>query len=192
MATDINKLPNEVSTNNVVMNVSEKIPPNKKISAQKAPVAHPTELSQESIHQIVQGLQQAGGSTMLQNRDIPIKNNHITQDEEIKPNYIPKTDNTDYIENAADMDALIQTNKNKKTEQDRLDTLYNELQTPLLVMVLFFFFQLPFFNKYLVKHMPSLFSRDGNPTFTGYLLKTVVFGVSFYVIMQTTKQISEI
>ena len=191
MATDISKLPNEASKNNVVMNVSEKEAPiNKKIAAQSVP--HSTELSQESIHQIVQGLQQAGGSTMLQNRDIPMNNTHITQDEAIQPNYIPKTDNTDYIENASDMDTLIRQNKSKKTEQDRLDTLYNEVQTPLLVMILFFFFQLPYFNKFLVRQIPSLFSRDGNPTFSGYLLKTMVFGVSFYTITLITKQLSEI
>ena len=44
----------------------------------------------------------------------------------------------------------------------------------------------------MVKSLPSLFSRDGNPSFSGYLLKTVVFGVSFYIITQATKQLSEI
>ena len=152
----------------------------------------PTELSQDSISQIVAGLQQAGGATSLPNRDIPMNNNHITQDEAIQPNYIPSSNNTDYIENADDMNSLIQQNKSKKTEQDRLDILYNEVQTPLLVMVLFFFFQLPYFNKMMVKSLPSLFSRDGNPSFSGYLFKTVVFGISFYIITQATKQLSEI
>ena len=208
MATDISKLPNEVSPNNVVMTVSNKSKPelggrttvNKKISPpvgnpprvsfpQQSP---PRELSQESISQIVAGLQQANGATSLPNRDIPLNSTHITQDEQIKPNYIPSSDNMDYIENSADMDSLIQQNKSKKTEQDRLDILYNEVQTPLLVMVLFFFFQLPYFNKMMVKSLPSLFSRDGNPSFSGYLLKTAVFGVSFYIITQATKQLSEI
>ena len=51
------------------------------------------------IHQIVQGLQQAGGATVLPNREIPTNNNaHLTQDEQIKPNFIPKAENENYIE----------------------------------------------------------------------------------------------
>ena len=43
----------------------------------------PTELSQQSIQQIVAGLQQAQGSTGLPSRDLPTNNAHITQDEQI-------------------------------------------------------------------------------------------------------------
>ena len=189
MSTDITKLPNEVSQNNVVMNVKEKksLPP-----SSPAPATSPTELSQESIHQIVQGLQQAGGATGLPNRDIPMNSSHITQDENIKPNFIPKETNSNYIEEESSMDSLIQQNRNKKEEQDRLDILYNELQTPLLVMVLFFFFQLPYFQKVMAKYAPSLFSRDGLPNFSGYLSKTLIFGISFYGITQISKQLSQI
>ena len=90
------------------------------------------------------------------------------------------------------MELLIQQKKNKVNEQDRLDLLYNELQTPLLLMILFFFFQLPYFNDILLKYIPSVFSRAGNPTFSGYLIKTLFFGISFYVITRLTKQLSEI
>ena len=90
------------------------------------------------------------------------------------------------------MESLIQQSKNKKVEQDRLDMMYDELQTPVMVMVLFFFFQLPFFQKSLTKYAPSLFSRDGNPKFSGYFVKTLMFGVSFYAITKITKQLSEI
>ncbi len=68
MATAIASLPNEVPDNNVVMKVKEK---NMKVPnpPKQAPISQsPTELSQESIHQIVQGLQQAGGATVLPNR----------------------------------------------------------------------------------------------------------------------------
>ena len=191
MATAIASLPNEVPTNKVVMNVKEKnqIVPN---PPQQEQLSQTTELSQESIHQIVQGLQQAGGSTLMPNREIPTNNNHITQDEAIKPNFIPKTENENYIEEENTMDSLIQQNKNQKVEQDRLDLMYEELQIPLLVMILFFFFQLPIFQKTLTKYAPSLFSRDGNPTFSGYFVKTLMFGITFYAITKITKQLSEI
>jgi len=191
MATAIATLPNEIPTNKVVMNIEEK---NKKVPnpPRQEQLPSTTELSQESIHQIVQGLQQAGGSTLMPNREIPTNNSHITQDEAIKPNFIPKTQNENYIEEENTMDSLIQQNKNKNVEQDRLDLMYEELQTPLLVMILFFFFQLPIFQKTLTKYAPSLFSRDGNPTFSGYFVKTLMFGVTFYVITKITNQLSEI
>ena len=189
MATAISALPNEVSeNNNVVQAKNEKIadPP------KQVPVSNTTELSQESIHQIVQGLQQAGGSTILPTRDIPTNNSHITQDEAIKPNYIPKSSNDNYIEEESTMESLIQQNKNKKQEQDKLDTIYDELQTPVMVMILFFLFQLPFFNKFMTKHAPSLFSRDGNPSFSGYFVKTLIFGITFYGITKITNELSRV
>jgi len=74
MATAIASLPNEVKENKVVMQVTEK---NQKVPnpPKQAPIQQTTELSQESIHQIVQGLQQAGGSTLLPNREIPTNKN---------------------------------------------------------------------------------------------------------------------
>ena len=92
MATAIASLPNEVSENKVVLKVSEK-----ELSKTLDPSNH--NLSQESIQQVVRGLQSAGDSTHLQNREIPITNNHVTQDEQIKPNFVPKAQNEQYIEN---------------------------------------------------------------------------------------------
>ena len=192
MATAIASLPNEVPENNVVMKVNEK---NMKVPnpPKQEPIpAPPTELSQESIHQIVQGLQQAGGATVLPNREISTNNNHIVQDEQIKPNFIPKSDNNNYIEEESSMEDLIKQSQNKKVEQDRLDVMYEELQTPLMVMILFFLFQLPIFQKTLTKYAPSLFLRDGNPTFSGYFVKTLGFGVTYYIITKVIKQLSEI
>ena len=199
MATAISSLPNEVSKNEVVSLVEKnteaavnmKIANPPKQEPIMAPNA-PTELSQQSIQQIVAGLQQAQGSTGLPSRDLPTNNAHITQDEQIQPNYVPKPENTNYIENDQEFESLIQQSKNKKGEQDRLDVLYDELQTPIIVMILFFFSQLPIFQKTLAKNLPSLFTRDGNPSFSGYLFKTVVFGIVFYGITKFTKQISEI
>ena len=196
MATAIASLPNEVPENNVVMKVKEtnkKVPNPPQQESISVQPQNTTELSQESIHQIVQGLQQAGGATVLPNREIPINNNaHLTQDEQIKPNFIPKAENENYIEEERSMEDLIKQSQNKKVEQDRLDIMYEELQTPLMVMILFFFFQLPIFRRTLTKYAPSLFLRDGNPTFSGYFVKTLGFGVTYYIITKVIKQLSEI
>ena len=118
-------------------------------------------------------------------------NNHITQDEAVKPNFVPKTTNDNYIEEESSMESLIQQNKNKKIEQDRLDMMYDELQTPVMIMVLFFFFNYRFYKNHL-QNIFHLYSRDGNPKFSGYFVKTLMFGASFYIMTKITKQLSEI
>jgi len=191
MATEISVLPNEVSQkNNVVMQVSDKVEKNVDNTMQKPST---TELSQDSIHQIVQGLQQANGGTSLPSRDIQQNTQHIVQDEQIKPNFIPQSENNQYIEEeSTTMENMLKENQRKKQHVDRLDSLYEELQTPLLTSVLFFIFQLPYFQKNFIKYAPSLFNRDGNYNFTGYMVKTFMFGVSVYGLSKLTKTLSDI
>ena len=183
MATAIASLPNEVSENKVALKISEK-EINKTLEQNN--------LSQDSIQQVVRGLQSAGEGTHLQNREIPITNDHIVQDEEVKPNFVPEAEHDNYIENEqSSIENMIKKSKEKKTQQDRLDIIYAELQTPILVMILFFFFQLPYFQKLLSRYLPALFSRDGNPLFSGYLFKTVIFGGAFYGLTKLSKEVSE-
>ena len=121
MATAISSLPNEVSKNEVVNMVEKNTEAavNMKITNPPKqppimPPSNPTELSQSSINQIVAGLQQAQGATSLPSRDLPTNSNHITQDAQVKPNYIPKPENTNYIENDQEFETLIEQSKNKK------------------------------------------------------------------------------
>jgi len=191
MASEISALPNEVrQQNNVVMKVTDKVEANVANSMQKSA---PTELSQESIHQIVQGLQQAQGGTSLPSRDIPMNQQHIVQDQEVKPNFVPKSENTNYIEEeSTTMENMLKENKERKQQIDRLDSLYEELQTPLLTSVLFFVFQLPYFQKNFVKYAPSLFNRNGQYNFSGYMVQTLMFGLSVYGLSKLTKTLSDI
>ncbi len=192
MASEISALPNEAQqTNNVVMKVTDKVEANVASSMQKSA---PTELSQESIHQIVQGLQQAQGGTSLPSRDIPANNQqHIVQDQEIKPNYVPEEKNNNYIEDeSTTMENMLKENMQRKNQVDRLDTLYEELQMPLLTSVLFLVFQLPYFQKNLIKYAPSLFNRNGHYNFSGYMVKTLMFGLSVYGLTKLTKTLSDI
>ena len=198
MSTSIDSLPNEnKGTNNVVLKVKES---NQVISqtsnapiATPAPAAAPNTLSQESINEIVRGIQTASQNnlTALPSRDIPMDTQHITNDNTVRPNYVPETTN-DYIQEENDLQSLLAKNKNKEEHRDRLDHLYDELQTPLFAMLLFFLFQLPFVDKLMVKYIPSAFAKDGNANLSGYILKTVLYGLFFYSLSKTTKFISEI
>jgi len=131
----------------------------------------------------MQGLQQAHmqGMTGLASRDIPMPTTQFTQDQQIKPNYIPDPSNKDYIEEEDTYETIIEKKKQKMEQEDRLDMLYNELQLPILIMSLFLLFQLPF-----------MFLKDGNMSMGGYVLKTAIFGLSFYFIMKLSKYASEL
>ena len=71
-------------------------------------------------------------------------------------------------------------------QQNSLDDMYNEIQTPLLLAVLYFLFQLPFFRKFLFSYFPILFSNDGNFNINGFIFSSVLFGLLFYTLNKVT------
>jgi hypothetical protein len=71
-------------------------------------------------------------------------------------------------------------NKNAQNV-NTLDDMYNEIQTPLLLAVLYFLFQLPFFRKFLFSYFPILFSNDGNLNINGFVFSSILFGLLFYL-----------
>jgi len=142
-------------------------------------------LDQQTISQIVSGLQQASvtGATQLPSRDIPQTIENITHDPQIQPTYIPQTEQKDYIHEyeESNEDIIASYNKNLKNN-DSLDELYEEIQTPLFISLLYFLFQLPIFKKYLYKFFPALFSGDGNINIYGLLFMSALFGMLFYLL----------
>ena len=122
---------------------------------------------------------QASGATVLPSRDIPIQTLPMQNDSQIKPDYIPETENKDYIGDILDKEKIILDNKRKQNQSDNLDYIYQSIQLPLLVGILYFLFQLPFIRKNLLKFLPSLFNTDGNPKLTGYIFNSVMFAI-FY------------
>jgi hypothetical protein len=76
-------------------------------------------------------------------------------------------------------------NKNLN-RQNSLDDMYNEIQTPLLLSVLYFLFQLPFFRKFLYNYFPILFSNDGNLNINGFMFSSILFGLVFYGLNKIT------
>jgi hypothetical protein len=142
-------------------------------------------LDQQTISQIVNGLQQASvtGATQLPSRDIPQTVQNIMHDPQIQANYIPPAQQTDYIQEYDDSNEDIIANYNKNLKNNNsLDELYEEIQTPLLIAVLYFLFQLPIFKKYLYKFFPVLFSKDVNINIYGLLFMSTLFGLLYYLL----------
>jgi hypothetical protein len=147
-------------------------------------------LDQTTISQIINGLQQAtiSGATQLQSRDIPMTTTGISNDPQVIPNYVPapSIQQQDYIRNYEETSDMINNYSKNKQTSNSLDDMYNEIQTPLLISVLYFLFQLPFFKKILFSYIPFLFSNDGNYNINGFLFTSILFGVLFHFLIKVT------
>jgi len=147
-------------------------------------------LDQSTISQIVNGLQQASlaGATSLPSRDIPLYTEQLTQDAQVQPNYVPPPQMRDYI-NESDED-INNYYKNEKINNS-LDSIYDEIQAPLLLAVLYFLFQLPFFKKSVFKYLPFFCHSDGNYNFNGLIFTCALFGFIYYSLSKTVKNFSK-
>ena len=65
-----------------------------------------------SINSFVTGIQEAAanGALQLPSRDIPQSQSHLTNDEQLQPNYIPDEDPRNYIEEEVKMEDMILQN----------------------------------------------------------------------------------
>jgi hypothetical protein len=128
------------------------------------------------------------GGTQLSSRDIPMTTIGHSNDPEVRPNYIPPPpQNMDYIQNYEQASDMVNTYGRNNQKNNSLDDIYNEIQTPLLIAVLYFLFQLPFFRKFLFSYFPILFSTDGNLNINGFLFTSVLFGFIFYFFNKTSQ-----
>ena len=151
----------------------------------KPPTPGSMSLDQQTISQIVSGLQQASvtGATQLPSRDIPQSIENIIQDPQIQPTYIPHEQQNDYINDYETTSKSIVDNYNNNLKyKDNLDEIYDEIQIPLLIAVLYFLFQLPIFKKYLYKFFPVLFYKDGNINIYGLLFMSAIFGMIYFLL----------
>lgn len=152
------------------------------------------QLSPDDVNKIVSGIQEASKSnlTSLPSRDIPTQQTPLTMDEEsANPNYVPSKKQEDYIENNANYEALLKQQYQAKQNQTNQDEVFNELQTPILISLLFFIFQLPVFRKYMFMYLPSLFLNDGNLSLSGILVKSLLFGVMYFGSTKLIDYVSE-
>jgi hypothetical protein len=151
-------------------------------------------LDQSSISQLVSGLQQAivTGATKLPSRDIPINTSDISHDPYMQPNYVPlpPKNHEDYIKNYEQSADMVNNYEKNMNRQNSLDDMYNEIQIPLLLAILYFLFQLPFFRKFLYRYLPFLFSNDGNLNLNGFLFTSILFGVIFHALNKLTTQLN--
>ena len=180
--TSISELPNQQPQNNVVLSIQEKNqvqqqfqPPSNSQSAPRNQVVYQPNAQQQSPPPQI--IPQTPAN--LQSRDIPQNTQQFNDQQQIRPNYIPEEEH-DYIDNDDTLYNMMQRNRREEEKKDKMDLLYDELQLPILVMVLFFGFQMPFFKKMLTKQFPTLIQTDGNYSLSGYVVSSLIFGGAFY------------
>ena len=142
---------------------------------------------QKNLNNFVTGIQQASasGMTQLPSRDIPINQQHISQDVQIKPNHIPEPEShVDYIQEHQTNEQIIKSQMQLHNKKNKFDTMFDEVQTPILLGILYFIFQLPVIQKQMCKLIPSLFNNDGNPKLSGYLFTSSLFASVYYFIIK--------
>lgn len=188
-STNINDLP--VAKENIQMTINEPTqmqqqqpPPLQQQSQQISETQQNVSLDPNTINQIVNELHQAtlSGSTKLASRDIPIDTLPMQQDVETSPNFVPEVseERKNYIPDEDDLETIVRKQNAKTSHQNNIENMYNELQTPILLGVLYFLFQLPIFKKLLYQTFPSLFMNDGNLSINGYIFYSALFSIVFY------------
>jgi hypothetical protein len=142
---------------------------------------------QPNYNELVNQIQKASlnGSTALPSRDIPNNSIQISNDEQIKANYIPPPQiQEDYIQNNETPDYLIEENNRKMRNANFYDMLYSEGQLPLIIALVYFLFQLPAIKKYNKNLLPFMFKIDGNLNLYGYVFNSVLFASMIYVLLK--------
>lgn len=128
------------------------------------------------------------GATQLPSRDIPRDTHDVVTDPNIKLDYLPKT-NSDYIGDYDSEDAVLKKNNAVEKNNSFIDKIFNEFQITLVIVILFFIFQLPFINSAIMKFIPKLFNESGNLNTFGMLSKSILFGGAYYVINKFSDKI---
>ena len=177
-----NQMPNQMSNEivNQNLNSSNEIPK-----------------TQNDYNEMILQLQMAknNNATNLPSRDIPsnVNNTNITTDEQIKPNYIDNNDEK-YINNLEKTpESVINKNNNVETFNNNLEYIYNELQIPIVLSILYFIFQLPNTKMFFYKVFPFFYMKDLNLNLYGSFAISLIllfcFILSFKIINNITNSI---
>jgi hypothetical protein len=149
---------------------------------QQGPPPQTTVASNMNVNEFVTGLQRAtsSGLTALPIRDVPRNTESVVSDEQTVPNYIPR-DPVDYIRDHHENTRSFMDHRVRSANQsESLDVIYDTLQVPILLAILYFTFQLPVMRKYLLLYLPSIFNKDGNHNLSGLLFVSVLFSCTYY------------
>jgi hypothetical protein len=154
--------------------------------------------NQKLMNELVSGVQRASmtGMTALPSRDIPRDTSGMMQDAQVQPTYVPQPQrHVDYIqdhETSSTLERVMHQNTRGSNRADALETFYEEVQSPLMLAILYFAFQLPAVKRYMFRYLPSaLFGADGNANLAGLIATSAMFGIMFYTLQKSMTHLLE-
>ena len=127
----------------------------------------------------------------LPSRDIPKETIYYQQDAAVQANYIPPPDSkkrvTDYIKEYDDTEPdKIRKNTKTKKSQEWYENLFRAYQTPLIIALLYFIFQMKIITTLLFHYLGKwswLYQTDGHMTVYGEILKSILFSTCYISFM---------
>ena len=164
-------------------------------------------MDSDTINKLIAGIQNASltGITSLPIRDVPRDTSHLINDNQAnvefipqpppqpQPQYQPQMNMNERHYNDNDLDILSQKLLEKQLKNNNnssnVDMLYDEFNIPIVVFLLFFIFQLPFYKKYLMLYLPFLFYEDHNYNIYGFLFSSTIFAFIYYLLTCGIKKI---
>ena len=154
--------------------------------------------NQKLMNELISGVQRASmtGMTALPSRDIPRDTSGMMHDAQVQPTYVPQPQrHVDYIqdhETSSTLERVMHQNTRGSNRADTLETFYEEIQSPLMLAILYFAFQLPAVKRYMFRYLPSaLLSADGNANLTGLIATSAMFGLAFYTMQKGMTRLTE-
>jgi hypothetical protein len=124
----------------------------------------------------------------LPSRDIPQDTSQYTHDKEIQANYIPETTpkqkSVHFAEDVEEEEESLEIFRQRKQKEKWMSMLTNQIQIPLITIVLYFIFQLSVMKKVMYHGFANLgmYREDGNLNLLGTALKSCMFGLSLFCI----------
>ena len=123
-------------------------------------------------------------------KDIPLDMSGF-RDETAKPNYIPPApkETDDYVlEQEERIKDTKYSERLRKSANHKFDIIA-EIQMPIIIAVLFLLFQINTINRLMSRYLKfaGLFGEDGNLNMTGMIVKSILFGSSYYAIVNIAK-----
>ena len=138
------------------------------------------------------GVQSAPPAMM--NRGVPQDTTAYQHDEQVVPNYVPMPKlTTDYLKEYEEkLKSLSAEHQKAKHLESLLSSVYDEIQIPILIGVMFFMFQMPFINSAMFKYLSfmKIYNEDGNLNFYGMVFKSIVFGLVYFGFIRITTHLA--
>ena len=153
---------------------------NVKVDNPAANLAENRENDAKNMNELISNVQKASstGALELPQQDIPQSQEHIVQDKEIKPNYVPES-NADYIGAGPTKEEILRQHERKEKDKKDTDDMLDILQVPIILSILYFAFQMPVLKKVIFDKLPFLFNKDGNSSTIGSAVTSIAFAGAY-------------